>query len=52
MDFVEGLENFGDGAQRNYVANYATALMVRGIASKWKQPIGYSLTSGTIKFDN
>ena len=30
------------------VANHAMAFMVRGIASKWKQPLGYFLTSGTM----
>ena len=31
-----------------YVANHALAFMVHGLASKWKQPVCYFLTSGTV----
>ena len=48
-DTIEGFEDFGDIGQTRYVANHAIAFMVRGLASKWKQPIGYFLSSGPIK---
>ena len=40
-DSVEGFEDFGDIGQTRYIANHAIAFMVRGLASKWKQPVGY-----------
>ena len=48
-DTIEGFEDFGDIGQTRYIANHAIAFMVRGLASKWKQPIGYLLSSGPIK---
>ena len=48
-DIVEGFEDFGDIGQTRYIANHAIAFMVRGLASKWKQPVGYFLSSGPIK---
>ena len=48
-DSVEGFEDFGDVGQSRYIANHAIAFMVRGLASKWKQPVGYFLSSGPIK---
>ena len=48
-DSVEGFEDFGNLGQTRYTTNHATAFMVRGLASKWKQPIGYFLSSGPIK---
>lgn len=45
-DEVEGFENFGPLGKTKYVANHAIAFMVRGLMSKWKQPIGYFLSSG------
>ena len=50
-DFIEGLENFGGNNQSKKVANHAIAFLVRGLASKWKQPIGYFLSSGTMTSD-
>ena len=47
-DFIEGLENFGGTNQTKKVANHALAFMVRGLASKWKQPLCYFLTSGPV----
>ena len=40
-DSVEGFEDFGDVGQTRYmyIANHAIAFMVRGLASKWKQPV-------------
>ena len=48
-DSVEGFEDFGNLGQTRYIANHATTFMVRGLASKWKQPVGYFLSSGPIK---
>jgi len=42
---VEGFEDFGDVDQSKYLANHSVVLMLRGLACKWKQPIGYVLTS-------
>ena len=41
---VEGFRH--EQVRGKEVANHAMAFMVRGIASKWKQPLGYFLTSG------
>ena len=48
-DIVEGFEDFGNIGQTRYIANHSIAFMVQGLASKWKQPIGYFLSSGPIK---
>lgn len=45
-DEIEGFENFGTLGKSKYVANHAIAFMVRGLMSKWKQPVGYFLSSG------
>ncbi|CAM4574539.1 unnamed protein product [Leuciscus chuanchicus] len=47
-DRVEGFEDFGRGQRTPYVANYASAFMVRGLLTKWKQLFGYCFTSGPI----
>lgn len=47
-DRVEGFEDFGRGQRTPYVANYASAFMVRGLFTKWKQLFGYCFTSGPI----
>ena len=48
-DRVEGLEDFGDHGRSAHAANHATVFMVRGLLTNWKQPVGYFLSSGTIK---
>ena len=48
-DIVEGFEDFGEMGQTRFIANHAITFMVRVLASKWKQPIGYFLSSGPIK---
>ena len=48
-DIIEGFEDFGNISQTGYIANHAIAFMVRGLSSKWKQPIGYLLSSGPIR---
>ena len=48
-DSVEGFEDFGDAGQTRYITYHAIAFMVRGLATKWKQPVGYFLSYGPIK---
>ena len=50
-DEVEGLEDFGQHGRTQHVANHATVFMARGILSKWKQAVGYVLSSGPISGD-
>ena len=45
-----GLEDYGFTRGQG-VANHATVFMIRGLTTKWKQPIGYFLSNGTIKSD-
>ena len=45
-DQVEGFEDFGSFGRTKYVANHATVFMARGLSEKWKQPVGYYLSSG------
>ena len=47
LDTIEGFDNFGD-IGRNNMATHALAFMVRGLSSKWKQPVGYFLSSGPV----
>ena len=47
-DSIESFGNLGSVGTTKYVSNHAHAFMVRGLASKWKQPVGYFLTSGTV----
>ena len=46
---IEGFEDFAFIGQTKYIANHVIAFVVRGLASKWKQPLGYFLSSGPIK---
>ena len=48
-DGIEGLEDFGSLGQTKFMANHAVSFMVRGLSKKWKQSIGYFLTSGPLK---
>ena len=48
-DIVEWFEDFGDIGQTRHIANHTIAFIVRGFASKWKQPVGYFLSCGPIK---
>ena len=48
-DIIEGFEDFGHIGQTRYIANHVIVFMIRGLASKWKQPIGYFLSSGPIR---
>ena len=47
-DCVEGFEDFGDLGGSRYIANHALAFLVRGLKNKWKQPVGYFLSSGPV----
>ena len=44
-DQIDGFEDFGHLGRTKYIANHATVFMVQGLASKWKQPIGYFLSA-------
>lgn len=45
VDQIVGLEDFGISLGRSRrVANQALVFMVRGLTTKWKQPIAYFLT--------
>ena len=46
-DTIEGFEDFGFIGKTKYIANHAIAFVVRGLASKWKQPLGYFLSFRT-----
>ena len=45
-DEVEGVEDFATTGRTIHQANHALVVMVRGLFSKWKQPIGYFLVNG------
>lgn len=47
-DEVEGLEDFGYIGRSSFVDNHALVFMLRGLTSKWKQPIGYFLSNSTV----
>ena len=51
QDCVEGLENFGCLGKTKYIANHASMFMVRRLVEKWKQPVGYFLSSGPMSPD-
>lgn len=48
-DAIFGFEDLGNLGKTKYVANHASVYMVRSIRGKWKQPVGYFFTSGTMK---
>ena len=52
FDFVEGFQDLGFVGKSKFVANHAMAFMVRGLSSKWKQTIGYFLSSGPVSGEN
>lgn len=52
LDLIEGFEDLGESGRNIYVADHALVFMVRGLFSKWKQPLAYFVTSGPIKGDN
>ena len=48
LDKIDGLEDLAYIGQSPYVANHTSAFMLRGIVEKWKQPVGYLLSSGPL----
>ena len=38
---IEGVEDFGHIGRTQYIANHAIVFVVRGLLSKWKQPVAY-----------
>ena len=48
----EGFEDFAFGRRSKYVANHATVFMVRGLETKWKQPLSYFLCYQTSNVKN
>ena len=50
-DVIEGTEDLGDLGKTQYVANHAGVFMIRGLVEKWKQSVGYFLTSGPMSSD-
>ena len=44
-DIIEGMEDFGSLGKSKNVATQALVFMVRGLACKWKQPVGYFLAN-------
>ena len=49
LDRIEGFEDIGELGTSQFVADHALAFMVRGLYTKWKQPLSYFLTDGTVK---
>ena len=47
-DSVERLEDFRILGRTKHVANSVVVFSIRRLKNKWKQPVEYSLTSGTI----
>ena len=47
-DQIEGLEDLGSIGKTKNMANSAIVFMIRGLSNKWKQCIGYFLSSGPI----
>ena len=48
---IEGFEDIGELGTSQFVADHALVFMTRGLYTKWKQPLGYFLTAGTVKPD-
>jgi len=49
-DSIVGFEDFGpSGGKTKNAADQALVFMVRGIVTKWKQPVGYFVSSGSTK---
>jgi len=45
------VEYLGDVGKSKYLTNNSVLFLLRGLACKWKQPIGYFLTSSTSSTD-
>ena len=51
LDKIEGFEDLGELGSSHFVADHSLVFMVRGLLHKWKQPLAYFLTAGTVKPD-
>ena len=49
LDKIEGFEELGELGTSQFVADHALVFMVWGLHAKYKQPLGYFLTAGTVK---
>ena len=47
-DTIDGFETVSMSSDTKYVANHAGVFMVKGLTKKWKQTVGYELSSGPI----
>ena len=48
--FIVGMENFGDLLPNpHFLVNHALVFVIRGVCEKWKQPLGYVVTSGPVR---
>ena len=45
-DVIEGIEDFGELGKSARKADHALVFLARGLTSKWKQPVGYTLSQG------
>ena len=52
LDKIEGFQDLGELGSSHFDADHALVFMVRGLLSKWKQPLAYFLTAGTVKSDD
>ena len=50
-DKIEGFETIRPNNKTPFVANHACVFMVKGLVEKWKQPVGYEFSSGTLPVD-
>jgi hypothetical protein len=48
-DCLDGFEDFDNLGRTKLQADHALVFMLRGVARKWKQPLGYFLVSGSVK---
>ena len=48
-DYIIAFEDFGDGQTSGQAANSALVLMVRGLISKWKQPVIHYLANESVR---
>ena len=49
-DEIEGLEDLGNGLGKS-IASSALVFLVRGLKTKWKQPLSFHISTSTIKHD-
>ena len=51
LDNIEGFEDYGIMWKNRFIANHELSFIIRGINRKWKQCIGYFLSSGPVSGD-